>query len=325
MIGGVVIGVLSAGCIALTAMLFVQYRRFSAMIAKRDSELETFRTRTADNTQSITRLEEETKDLLRKQGEQDEAKLRMAEKNIEMLALKEELDEKNQKILKANIEMHELNKTLQLEQEKSDKLLHNILPARVITDLNTYGSSMPELFEEVTVFFSDIVNFTELSAKLAPEVIIAELNELFTEFDRIFVRNNCERIKTIGDAYLSVSGMPIATVHHCANILNSALEAMAFLEARNERNEQKWRMRMGVHSGRVIGGIVGVEKYIYDVFGDTINTAARMETASDPMRINVSATTYELARNEFDFEERPPIQIKGKGEMKTYFLIAPKA
>ena len=317
MLEGVTIALLTIGALALVTMLIIQYRRFSALLAERDRELGEIRASSANNTQSITRLEEAT--------------LRMAEKNIAMLELKEELDkktaeleEKNDKIIKANTEMSELNKTLQFEQEKSDKLLRNILPDRVISDLNTNGVSMPELFEDVTVFFSDIVNFTGISAKLAPEVIIAELNELFTEFDRIFVRNNCERIKTIGDAYLSVSGMPIATPVHYANILNSALEAMAFLEKRNRNSMQKWSMRMGVHSGRVIGGIVGVEKYIYDVFGDTINTAARMETTSDPMRINVSATTFELARNSFDFEERSPIQVKGKGEMKTYFLISPK-
>jgi len=139
------------------------------------------------------------------------------------------------------------------------------------------------------------------------------------------VRNRCERIKTIGDAYLSVSGMPAADENHYANILRSALEARRYLEARNSNRSRKWCMRMGVHSGPVVGGIVGVEKYIYDVFGDTINTAARMEQHSESMQINVSEETYKLAGDRFDFVPREPREVKGKGLLRMYFLTGEKA
>jgi class 3 adenylate cyclase len=150
--------------------------------------------------------------------------------------------------------------------------------------------------------------------------VIKELSDIFTEFDRIFNRNRCERIKTIGDAYLSVSGMPEPDSNHYKNILSASLEALDYLRSRNDRANMRWNMRMGVHTGKVVGGIVGIEKYIYDVFGDTINTAARMEKHSEPMRVNVSETTYNLARNFFNFTARDHIEVKGKGTVKMYFL-----
>ena len=239
---------------------------------------------------------------------------------MKLLEHQEELKRQKLEMAEANLQLLELKEQVEQEKERSDRLLLNVLPERVANDLKEKGSSIPECFDNVTVFFSDIVNFTKLTSTIDPADVICELSDIFTGFDRIFKRNHCERIKTIGDAYLSVSGMPEPDEKHACNVLKAAFECMEFLEKRNQNHKMKWQMRMGVHSGRVVGGIVGIEKYIYDVFGDTINTAARMEHYSEPNKINVSSETYTLAREHFIFKERGSVEVKGKGLITMYFL-----
>jgi len=212
------------------------------------------------------------------------------------------------------------NEIISEEKAKSDKLLLNILPVRIVNDLKETGITEPEVFDNVTVYFSDIVGFTKLSSHLDPKFLIDELNDIFTAFDNIIEKNQCERIKTIGDAYLAVCGLPVENELNAVNIINSAIEIIDYLKERNIESKVEWKIRIGIHSGKVIGGVVGIKKYIYDVFGDTINTAARMETNSEPMRINVSETTYKLTKNDFKYIEREPIKLKGKGMQKMYFI-----
>ncbi len=209
---------------------------------------------------------------------------------------------------------------LEQEKQKSDRLLLNILPLSVANDLKETGQTTPRIFENVTVFFSDFVGFTAIASRLEPGFLIGELNELFTAFDDIMEQNHCERIKTSGDAYLAVCGMPQPNEHHAENIVRSAIEIVEYLRGRNERSLVQWQIRIGLHSGPVVGGVVGVRKYIYDVFGDTINTAARLESHSEPMRINVSEATSRIVGDQFRFIERQAIQVRGKGEMKMYFV-----
>lgn len=206
------------------------------------------------------------------------------------------------------------------EKEKSDKLLLSILPKKIANDLKEYGKTEPELFDNVTVYVSDIVDFTEKSSRIEPKVLINELNDIIEGFDIIMEKHHCERIKTVGDAYWAVCGMPIPNKNHAENILNAAIETLEFLKKRNKTSEHKWEIRIGVHAGQVVGGIIGSKKYIYDVFGDTINTASRLEKNSEPMRIHLSETIYELVKDKFDFEEQPPLEVKGKGKMKMYFI-----
>lgn len=213
--------------------------------------------------------------------------------------------------------------TISKEKKKSERLLLNILPDKVARELKTTGKTEPERFESVTVLFSDIVGFTEISSRLEPAYLIGELNDIFTLFDGIMTKNGCERIKTIGDAYFAVSGMPAADPDHARNIGMAALEMLRALEERNSTSKVCWQIRIGLHSGPVVGGVVGVRKYIYDVFGDTVNTASRMENNSLPMRINVSETAHELLRDSFLFEEREPVPVKGKGLCTMYFLKEP--
>jgi len=206
------------------------------------------------------------------------------------------------------------------EKDKTEELLLNTLPLKVVNELKQNGKSEPESFEDVTVYFSDIVGFTSISSRLEPKVLINELNEIFTSFDDIMERFGCERIKTIGDAYLAVCGMPDKNENHAVNMLQAAIEIKKYLYHRNKSSEIEWKVRIGIHSGKVVGGIVGVRKYIYDVFGDTINTTARMESNSESMRINISETTHHLVKDKFSFVGREPMEIKGKGLMKMYFL-----
>ncbi len=206
------------------------------------------------------------------------------------------------------------------EKEKSDALLLNILPSKVADDLKLKGFTEPEEFRDVTVFFSDFVGFTEISSKMHPKQLIDELNELYTIFDNIMQLHHCERIKTIGDAYMAVCGMPVANTAHAHNMANAAVDIINYIKQRNLNSGIQWRIRIGLHSGRVVGGIVGTKKFIYDIFGDTINVAARMESNSLPMRINMSESTYLILKDKFSFEKREAIQVKGKGLMNMYLL-----
>ena len=224
------------------------------------------------------------------------------------------LEEKN-KVIK------EQKKLVEEEKEKSDALLLNILPYKVAEDLKLKGYTEPEEFKNVSVFFSDFVGFTEISSQISPKNLIEELNELYTTFDNIMQKYHCERIKTIGDAYMAVCGMPIANPSHAQNITEAACQIIEYIKKRNQKSEIQWKIRIGIHSGKVIGGIVGVKKFIYDIFGDTINVAARMESNSMPMRINVSESTYNLLVDKYSFEKRDTIVVKGKGKTNMYFLV----
>jgi len=216
--------------------------------------------------------------------------------------------------------LEEQNRQLAEEKQKSEALLRNVLPARVARELLATGTCKPQLFTETTVCFTDIVGFTPASSRLSPEVIIHELNEIFTSFDRIALRNHCERMKTIGDAYLFVCGVPEPDPLHAQNIAQSALEMIDFLTKRNLEAEHSWQIRVGIHSGPLVGGVVGTEKYLYDIFGDTVNIAARMEELSQPMQVNVSSATRSLLEGVFSLAEGLEVEMKGKGKQVMYTL-----
>jgi class 3 adenylate cyclase len=209
---------------------------------------------------------------------------------------------------------------IRLEREKSERLLLNVLPAKVAEELKETGRSEPQSFEEVTVLFTDVVDFTRLSARVSPRELIEELNTIFTHFDEVMEARGCERIKSIGDAYLAVCGMPEPNPDHARSMVAAACEILRYMQDRKRARGGGWDIRVGIHSGRLVGGIVGIKKYIYDVFGDTINTASRMETYSEPMRINVSETTYALVKDDFAFVPREPAEVKGKGRLRMYFV-----
>ncbi len=220
------------------------------------------------------------------------------------------------------LDLREKNERLKEEKEKSERLLLNILPEKTARDLKKNGRTAVELFENVTVLFSDFVDFTERSTKLTPRILINELNELFTAFDDIMEKNHCERIKTIGDAYLAVCGIPEANPDHARNMVQASLEILEYLERRNASRDpgSAWQIRIGMHTGSAIGGVVGTKKFIYDVFGDAVNTASRVENSCDPMRISVSDDVYQIVKDHFKFEPRPLLGIKGKGPMLLHYV-----
>jgi len=209
---------------------------------------------------------------------------------------------------------------IEQEQQKSDELLLNVLPVKVARELKQIGRTSPERFESVTVFFSDLVDFTAQSSRLTPDVLVSELNDLFTAFDEIAERHSCERIKTIGDGYMCVCGMPETNPAHARQVVMAAIDILHFLEERNRSHPIQWTVRIGIHSGSVVGGVVGVKKYIYDIFGDTVNTASRMENHSEPMKINISEETRRLVKDDFTLVERAPEIVKGKGMAKMFFV-----
>ncbi len=242
----------------------------------------------------------------------------LSAKTIKQEREKQRILENQKEKLEGMVE--ERTKELAQEKEITEELLLNTLPLNVVNELKENGKSEPESFEDVTVYFSDIIGFTNISSKLDPHTLISELSDMFTVFDDIMTKYQCERIKTIGDAYLAVSGMPLKNEHHAENMINAASEIKNYLAERNKTTDVKWRIRIGIHSGKVVGGIVGIRKYIYDVFGDTINTASRMESNSEAMRINVSETSFNILKDKFSFIEREAIEVKGKGKMKMFFL-----
>ncbi|MCL2459701.1 MAG: response regulator [Desulfobulbus sp.] len=223
------------------------------------------------------------------------------------------------KICRLQRQLAEKNRQLELEKQKSETLLLNVLPAHIAAELMEEGRCTPHCFANVAVCFVDIVQFTDAAATLAPEVLIGELNDLFTAFDLITEANNCERMKTIGDAYLFVSGMPQPSDRH---VRDAAMAALAMVDCVRERNRtgRNWQVRIGLHTGMVVGGIVGTRKYLYDIFGDTVNVAARLQALSEPMRVNVSSEVYHQLQDEFTFSSPLNVAMKGKGVQSTYFI-----
>jgi len=221
---------------------------------------------------------------------------------------------------KANIKISRQKDIIEKEREKSEKLLLNILPKETATELKEKGIATPKEYDNVTVFFSDLINFISISESLEPSVVVSELNEIFTAFDEIMEKHKCERIKTIGDAYLAVCGMPIPDEKHAFNLMNASTEIIDYMNERANHSKIKWQIRIGVHTGKVVGGIIGIKKYIYDIFGDTINTASRMESNSEAMKINISENTYKIIKDSYQCNKREAVDIKGKGKMNMYFV-----
>ncbi len=221
---------------------------------------------------------------------------------------------------KANIQISIAHEKISDEKQKSETLLLNILPEEVAKELKEFGDVRPKLFENVTVLFTDFVDFTVAGDRLSPQQLIAELHSCFKIFDAILGKYNIEKIKTVGDAYIAVAGLPEPNANHAVDVVNAALEIRDFmLERRKELNENTFLVRIGVNSGPVIAGIVGAKKFAYDIWGDTVNVAARMEQNSDKGMVNVSEKTYLLVKDKFNCTDRGKFPIKNKGEMNMYF------
>ena len=206
------------------------------------------------------------------------------------------------------------------QKQRSDNLLLNILPEEVAEELKLKGESKAQRYDEVSVLFTDFVNFTKISEQLGVEELLNELNINFTAFDKIMEKYGLEKIKTIGDAYLAVCGLPVNDERHAQNTVKAALDILEFVQKRKQEVLYGLDIRIGINSGSLIAGIIGVKKFAYDIWGDTVNTAARMEQNSQPGKINISENTFGLVKEDFTCIHRGKLVAKGKGEMDMYFV-----
>lgn len=213
-----------------------------------------------------------------------------------------------------------LSKRLALERSLSDALLLNVLPASIAERLKTSPEAIAERFEDASVLFADIVGFTPLSTSMPPEHVVALLAEVFARFDALAEHHGLEKIKTIGDAYLAAGGIPVPKPGHLRSMAFLALDMLEKVRAIGEAHGVSLGLRVGIHSGPVVAGVIGRRKFTYDLWGDTVNTSSRMESHGVAGRIHVSERIQAELADEFEFEDRGLIDIKGKGPMRTFFL-----
>ena len=217
-----------------------------------------------------------------------------------------------------------INKVLDRQKDQIEHLLLNILPKQVATELQTTGQSKPRHFDEVSILFTDFKGFTAIADKLSPEEVVQELNECFMAFDSVMEKYGLEKIKTIGDAYMCAGNIPSPDPDHAYKIIKAAMEIQDFMENKNARRREKnletWEIRIGVHIGPVVAGVVGKKKYAYDIWGSAVNIASRMESNGQPGRVNISANTCEIIKDRFECSHRGKIYAKNLGELDMYFV-----
>ncbi|MGD1906882.1 MAG: adenylate/guanylate cyclase domain-containing protein [Leptolyngbyaceae cyanobacterium] len=219
-------------------------------------------------------------------------------------------------------ELQVSNEKLTEEQQKAERLLLNILPAPVANELMHDSASIPQHFDEVTILFADIVGFTPLSKRLPPIELVSLLNKIFSAFDGLADNLGLEKIKTIGDAYMVAAGLPIPREDHVEAIAEMALAMLSATSVIQTKAGEDLEIRIGINTGVVVAGVIGTKKFIYDMWGDAVNIASRMESSSKPGKIQVTAATYEKLKDEYVLERRGLVPVKGRGEMETYWLEA---
>lgn len=228
----------------------------------------------------------------------------------------------SKKKLEAQVE--ERTRELVAEKQKSENLLLNILPAETAQELKMYGKAKARNYDMVTVLFTDFKGFTQFSEKLSPQELVAEIDCCFSAFDRIIGNYSIEKIKTIGDAYMCAGGIPNPNIHNPIDVVKAGLEMLSFIEnlkkERETQGKEGFDIRIGIHSGPVVAGIVGIKKFAYDIWGDTVNTAARMEASGEVGKLNISGTTYQLIKTRFHCQYRGKVEAKHKGQIDMYFV-----
>ncbi|MFN5763721.1 MAG: adenylate/guanylate cyclase domain-containing protein, partial [Pseudanabaena sp.] len=228
-------------------------------------------------------------------------------------------------------ERRRAEESLRVEQKKSERLLLNVLPQEIAErlknvqsktklHLKTSGTIIADSFEEVTVLFADIVNFTEYAASISASELVNVLNEIFSEFDHLVEQYDLEKIKTIGDSYMVVGGLPIPSKDHAEVIAEMALQMQTVIQKFKRTDGTNFSLRIGIHTGQAIAGVIGTKKFIYDLWGDTVNVASRMESYGVAGCTQVTEATYQLLKDKYHLDQRSAINIKGKGEMITYLL-----
>ncbi|NET46833.1 adenylate/guanylate cyclase domain-containing protein [Okeania sp. SIO2B3] len=215
-------------------------------------------------------------------------------------------------------------KQLAEEKQKSERLLLNILPEAIAQRLKQGEETIADSFSQVTVLFADLVGFTKISANLSPAELVELLNRIFSAFDELAEKYGLEKIKTIGDAYMIVGGLPVPKEDHAEAIADMALEMLTQIQEISIKEGKSLQIRIGINTGAVEAGVIGTKKFAYDLWGDTVNTAHRMESHGIPGVIQVAQATYDCLADKYRFEDRGIIDIKGKGNMRTYILLGRK-
>jgi class 3 adenylate cyclase len=245
--------------------------------------------------------------------ETGEAMRRLARQAVAQLELRIKLSE-----------VEEAQRALADEKRRADDLILNILPAAVAKELTATGHVLPRHHPSVTIMFVDFVDFTKFAGQMAPRALIDDLDRYFSIFDEIVRRHGLEKLKTIGDAYMCAGGLTKDDKNHAAECCLAALDILRAMARENERraklNLAPWNLRIGIHTGNVMSGVVGKDKFTFDIWGDTVNVAARMQSASRPGRINLSDSTYQHVKKFFTCESRGSVEVKTKGAMAMYFL-----
>jgi class 3 adenylate cyclase len=225
---------------------------------------------------------------------------------------------------KATVVIRKQKEQVEEEKKKSDELLLNILPEEVAEELKVKGAAEAKMINDATVLFTDFKDFTQIAEKFTPQKLVSEIHQCFSAFDRIMQKYGVEKIKTIGDSYMAAGGIPTPNSTHAIDVVRAALEIQAFMKDHKEKKEALgelfFEIRIGIHTGPVVAGIVGVKKYSYDIWGDTVNTASRMETSGERGCVNISGATYELVKNTFTCTYRGKIDAKNKGMIDMYFV-----
>jgi class 3 adenylate cyclase len=264
-----------------------------------------------DKIQDSTKAEQYKKDLI----SSDEIKRQKNVRNYTLLGLGI--------VLVFSIVVFRQRNKISKEKKRSDDLLLNILPEEVAEELKEKGSADAKMFDEVTVMFTDFKGFTTIAEKLSAKELVSEINYCFSSFDNIIHKYGIEKIKTIGDSYMAVGGLPIPNKTHAKNVVNAAIEINKFMELHKQKRlkegKEIFEIRIGIHTGPVVAGIVGIKKFAYDIWGDTVNLASRMESSGEEGKVNISGSTYELVKNDFTCIYRGKIQAKNKGEVDMYF------
>ncbi len=241
-----------------------------------------------------------------------------------LLSIYENTVKKNKELYDTQIEVKEKAKQLEKSLEESERLLKNILPAKIADRLKSHGYAEPESYPSVTVMFTDFKGFTDAAEFMTPKELVEQLDLCFAQFDSISEMFKMEKLKTIGDSYMAAGGIPIINKTHPVDAIRAALEIKEFMkitkELRTHQSLPYWELRIGIHTGPVVAGVIGNKKFAYDMWGDTVNTASRMESSGEVGKVNISRDTYNLVKDFFQCQSRGKIPAKNKGTIEMFFV-----
>jgi class 3 adenylate cyclase len=238
-----------------------------------------------------------------------------------LLVRNEELQQTVTALQKTQAALEASEAALQESQEQTERLLLNILPLSIAERLKQDTSAIAEHFDDVTILFADIVGFTPLSTRIKPAELVNLLNEIFSNFDELTEKHGLEKIKTIGDAYMVVGGLPVPKPAHAEAVAQMALDMQGAIAHFQAKYSEQLQIRIGINTGSVVAGVIGTKKFIYDLWGDAVNVASRMESSGVPGKIQVTEGTYERLKERYEFEKRGQVDVKGREEMTTYWLV----